>query len=361
MISLSTNVLGVFALKDGRIIKYYPFPEDPKKIAEALSETKKGVCNLEKKLIEELIRSKTNEFAVDSPNRFYGLGFDASFTREENPQDVFSLSEEMGADPKKIQKLIYEVNVESTKNELKSPERDQLIIQAVKSLDELEDSINLLSERLREWYSLHFPELDYVVQKHELYARLVAEAGDRKNVVNVKSGLDSGFMKRIAEASENSFGFEFTSKDAQEIKSLADSVVAMDETRKSTEVYIEELMREIAPNLSHLVGPPLGAKLIAKAGNLQKLARMPSGTIQILGAEDAFFRFLKTGKNPPKHGIIFTYPDIRSSPKKIRGKLARTLAAKLAIAAKSDAFQGKFIADKLSGELKERLKSLKRG
>ncbi|MFH1836204.1 MAG: C/D box methylation guide ribonucleoprotein complex aNOP56 subunit [Methanobacteriota archaeon] len=360
MISLSTNVLGVFALKEGRLIKHFTFSDDPKEIAKEFSKTREGICDLEEKIIKELAESGINELFVDNPKRFYNLDLDVSFTPDKNPADVYSIAEEIGFDTKNIQGLIQSVNRELVRTQLQSPERDQLVVQAVKSLDELEESVNILSERLREWYSLHFPELNYIVPKNEIYAQIVSEAGDRINIKGLKIGLDTGYMEKIVAASLDSFGFEFKKEDAVGIKSIAQSIVSLHDARTQTEKYLGNLMSDIAPNITHLIGPQLGARLIAKAGNLNRLARLPAGTIQVLGAEDAFFLFLKTGKNPPKHGLIFTHPDIRSANKKVRGRLSRTLAAKIAIAARSDAFHGEFIADKLLEKFKERVNSQKR-
>jgi rRNA biogenesis protein Nop56/Nop58 len=118
-------------------------------------------------------------------------------------------------------------------------------------------------------------------------------------------------------------------------------------------------MKEVAPNITALVGPTLGARLLSLAGSLEDLAKMPASTIQVLGAEKALFRALRKKGRPPKHGVIFQYPDIHTSPRWQRGKIARALAAKLAIAARVDQFSGRFIGDKLNEELKKRIEEIK--
>jgi len=130
--------------------------------------------------------------------------------------------------------------------------------------------------------------------------------------------------------------------------------------RRELTDYISTVMKEVAPNITALVGPLLGARLISLAGSLESLARLPASTIQVLGAEKALFRALRTGGKPPKHGVIFQYPDIHRSPRWQRGKIARALAAKLAIAAKVDAFTGRFIGDKLREELRRRIEEIKK-
>jgi nucleolar protein 56 len=213
---------------------------------------------------------------------------------------------------------------------------------------------------LREWYSIHFPELDQIVQKHDLYARIVSAAGERSGIGTVKAGLDRDFEAKIKAAADDSLGASFNEKDVAAVKSIADASISLTKIRDGIESYIESSMKEIAPNTAELVGGLLGARLIARAGGIKKLALMPASTVQVLGAEDAFFRFLKTRKKPPKHGIIFQHPDVRSAPNETRGKIARALAAKIAIAAKSDAFKGSFIGGKLREDFQKRVASLKK-
>jgi nucleolar protein 56 len=104
----------------------------------------------------------------------------------------------------------------------------------------------------------------------------------------------------------------------------------------------------------------LGARLIKLSNGLKRMATLPASTIQILGAEDAFFRFLKTGQKPPKHGVIFQHPEIRNSGRQLRGKLARTLASKLAVASKIDAYHGEYIGGKLNEDFMKRVQTLKK-
>ena len=119
-------------------------------------------------------------------------------------------------------------------------------------------------------------------------------------------------------------------------------------------------MKEVAPNVTALVGPLLGARLLSLAGSLEELAKLPASTIQVLGAEKALFRALRTGGKPPKHGVIFQFPEIRRSPRWQRGKIARALATKLAIAARVDYFTGRYIGDELKKKLMERIDEIKK-
>jgi len=78
-----------------------------------------------------------------------------------------------------------------------------------------------------------------------------------------------------------------------------------------------------------------------------------------LGAEKALFRSLRTGARPPKHGIIFQHPLIHEAKRWQRGKVARALAGKLTIAARVDAFSGKYVGDKLKADLEKRIDEIK--
>jgi nucleolar protein 56 len=99
-------------------------------------------------------------------------------------------------------------------------------------------------------------------------------------------------------------------------------------------------MEHVAPNIKDILGSTIGARMIAKVGGLDKLAVLPASTIQVLGAEKALFRALKTGTRPPKHGILFQHSLVHSSPRWQRGKIARVLATKVALAARVDAYSG---------------------
>ena len=123
--------------------------------------------------------------------------------------------------------------------------------------------------------------------------------------------------------------------------------------------YREGLINGIAPNLTYLLGPILATKLVVEAKGLKRLARLPASSIQVLGAEKALFLHLTKHTKPPKHGIIFLHPVFRGSEKKIRGKIARLLAAKISLAAKADAFTHKFIAEELKKDLERKLKEVK--
>jgi nucleolar protein 56 len=138
---------------------------------------------------------------------------------------------------------------------------------------------------------------------------------------------------------------------------FAESIERLSEMRKKIAGAIELEMHAVAPNLSSLAGELLGARLIARAGGLESLARMPASKIQVMGASKALFKHLQFGAKPPKHGLIFQHPLIRGSPLSKRGKIARTMAAKLAIAARID-FYSKKAHPELLAQMEKRAREL---
>lgn len=240
--------------------------------------------------------------------------------------------------------------------------RDLYVAQAVNALDDVNKTINLFASRVREWYGLHFPELNDIVEDHEDYFKIVSKLGSRSNISLEKLkelGFKDDLAQKIVKAASNSMGAELTEFDLNAIRLLSDAGLQLYSIRRNLEKYIDEAMYDVAPNIRGLVGPTLGARLISLAGGLEKLARLPASTIQVLGAEKALFRALRFGARPPKHGVIFQHPYIHKSPKWQRGKIARALAGKLAIAARIDAFTGEYKADELREDLEKRIEEIK--
>jgi nucleolar protein 56 len=143
------------------------------------------------------------------------------------------------------------------------------------------------------------------------------------------------------------------------VRELAKEVLNLRMLSNSIESYETGLAKELCPNLTYLIDAPLAAKLIAHAGGLKRLATMPASTIQVLGAEKALFKHLRQHTKSPKHGILFQHPWVNSAPKKERGKIARLLSTKIAIALKADFYTKRFIAEKLKQDLDKRMKEIK--
>ncbi len=257
-----------------------------------------------------------------------------------------------------LRKLLFDFSLELTRRKLRraAQKRDLLAAQAIRAIDDIDKTTNLFAARLREWYSLHFPELDDAVREHEDYVKIVAELGHRENLSTenlAKLGFSQQKSQEIAGLASKSMGADYPDFDIEPMKILARITLELYKLRRDLADYISQVMKEVAPNVTSLVGALLGARLISLAGSLKDLAFLPASTIQVLGAEKALFRALRTGGRPPKHGIIFQYPAIHRSPRWQRGKIARALASKLAIAAKIDYFTGRFVGDKLKDDLKK--------
>jgi nucleolar protein 56 len=229
-------------------------------------------------------------------------------------------------------------------------------------MDDLDKTLNLLAGRVREWFGLHFPEMDRIIEKHDTYARLVSKLGNRSNFTFenlITEGLPKEKAKGIAEAAAKSMGAQIEDSDLEVLKSFCDLMSELYKFRERSETYVEDALKQVAPNMTTIVGAALSARLISIAGSLQNLAKMPASTLQVLGAEKALFRSLKTGARPPKHGVIFQHTAVHQSPRWQRGKIARALSGKLSIAARIDAFGGDFKGDKLRDEVTKKVEEIK--
>ncbi len=238
---------------------------------------------------------------------------------------------------------------------------DLQLVQAIQGLDDLDKFLNNTLVRVSEWYGLHFPELTQMIQDNLLLCKLIVERGRREGFDRdglVGKGMSDKKVEAILTASQRSKGGEISNKDLDRIKGLANLAIGLSSERERLNGYVESGMKGIAPNVATVAGPTIGARLMAKAGGLDRLAVLPASTIQILGAEKALFRSLRTGARPPKHGILFQHQEVHSAPKWQRGKIARTIANKVAIAARIDHYRGSEEAS-LKGSLEERLDQIK--
>ncbi len=256
-------------------------------------------------------------------------------------------------DPKKISALVnflktkreelYNINLLQTKIKVReSVNEDFLIIQTINNLEEINKAINMLSKRLREWYELYNPEFSRSLEAHEKFVELILKKD--------KEAL----LKEIDLKKELSMGADFKESDLKPIKNLASQIKSLFELKTKQEKYLESMMETYCPNITAIAGPSIAAKLLEHAGSLLKLAEFPSSTVQLLGAEKALFRHMKTGAKCPKYGVIINHPLV--SKAKEKGKASRALADKLSIAAKVDLFKGEFIGDQLLKGLEERFK-----
>ncbi|KAH6830556.1 NOP56-like pre RNA processing ribonucleoprotein [Perilla frutescens var. hirtella] len=221
-----------------------------------------------------------------------------------------------------------------------SPDKvDTMIIQAISLLDDLDKELNTYAMRVREWYGWHFPELAKIVTDNILYAKSVKLMGYRSNAAKLDFSeiLSEEVETELKEAAVISMGTEVSDLDLDNIKDLCDQVLSLSEYRAQLYDYLKSRMNTIAPNLTALVGELVGARLIAHGGSLLNLAKQPGSTVQILGAEKALFRALKTKHATPKYGLIYHASLIGQAAPKHKGKISRSLAAKAALAIRCDA------------------------
>ncbi|MEA2053883.1 MAG: hypothetical protein U9O96_02020 [Candidatus Thermoplasmatota archaeon] len=313
---LKTEWFGVFLLDEKGILDKKLFPKNAEEIAKRLSSVRKGEILDEEKSFEEnnpLIEEKRL-------GKIYTLC-------KEVPR-INLECEAYGYD----KKLLKEASILLARHEMKTDQskRERRISQAIYSIDDFLKTSNILNERLCEWYG-YFSEGDI----------------DRKNLADVI--INEWKME----------GDDLDREEEESLKKMAEVIVKIHEANATTEQYVKNVIKHIAPNLSRLVGEAIAARLIASAGGLDRLAAMPSGTIQVLGAEKALFRHIKEGTAPPKHGIIFQHEFINKAPKKYRGKIARVMASKIAIASRADIFTKRDISDELKEDLEKRIKEIR--
>ncbi|KAL9624143.1 MAG: hypothetical protein Q9160_001665 [Pyrenula sp. 1 TL-2023] len=223
-----------------------------------------------------------------------------------------------------------------------SPDKiDTMIIQAIGLLDDLDKELNIYAMRVKEWYGWHFPEMAKILNDNLAYSKVVLKMGMRSNYENADLSeiLPEEIEAAVKSAADKSMGTEITLEDLENIQALAHQVVDFSDYRQQLASYLSARMVAIAPNLTALVGELVGARLIAHAGSLMNLSKNPASTIQILGAEKALFRALKTKHDTPKYGLIYHASLIGQASGKNKGKMARVLAAKAAIGLRVDALQ----------------------
>jgi nucleolar protein 56 len=222
---------------------------------------------------------------------------------------------------------------------------DNHVIQAIATLDHLDKALNTFAMRVREWYSWHFPELIKIVSDNITYCRLILLIGDKSTLKDDRLhdlaalvGDDEAIAKSIIAAGRVSMGRDISESDMAHVTSFAQRTVKLAETRKHIQSYLSRKMGVVAPNLSTLIGDTVAARLISKAGSLSNLCKYPASTVQILGAEKALFRALKTKGKTPKYGLIFHAAAIGKAGAKNKGRISRYLANKCSIASRIDNF-----------------------
>ncbi|MFB6283252.1 MAG: NOP5/NOP56 family protein [Halobacteria archaeon] len=204
--------------------------------------------------------------------------------------------------------LLHEVSIAAAERDLEdaSRHRERAIVNAVRTYESLNEAGNLMNERYDDW---------------------------------IEDSPEDGNPPVVVEDLEN------VNEEVTEL-------------REELREYVEQQVSEVAPNLASMSPGMVAARLIEKAGGLKELARMPSSTVQVLGAEDSLFNHLRSDSPPPKHGVIYLHPYVRNTSKTERGSAARLVAGKLTIAARIDYYSGE-INEELSEELDQKIEEIR--
>ena len=368
---------GLFLLeKTGKISEKALFAHNPSDAASQLKKVLNGELPPESSAFgQRLTQIELDQVTVDSEPlaRLARSIVKAEVVQDENDPTISKLRNRLPSilvrlriieSKDEYEQFVREVSLELAKTAITeaTTKRDLYAIQTVRSIEDLDKILNLLAGRVREWYGLHFPELDRLVEKHDSYIRLVHSLGARDSFsydALTKLGIPQDKATQISASAEKSSGAEMTGTDLEWLRQVCGTVLELYGLREAAEKYTDKIMGEVAPNMTSVLGAVLSAKLISMAGGLENIAKMPSSTLQVLGAEKALFRTLKTGARPPKHGVIFQYAPIHQSPKWLRGKIARAVAGKLAIAARMDAYGGGDKGQGLKDALEKKIVDLK--
>ena len=345
MYSVILTELGISVFNDGKLDKAFSFSNPVKEyllvkskesklneLVNYLASTQRGFAISDESLLAILKKysidchlmdeSELDKIQTNKPQIIVDSGFAS------NLQDTLGKLRE------------FALGLSSSKVTEVSQSPDLHIIQAINSLDEIDKIANGLSSRLREWYGLHFPELDNIIDSINGYAQIVM-AGKRESLTKQifeEAGFPESKVEMLSLISSKSRGGDISDINLAIVQSIAKQVLEFHELRKKLEEHVENEMQEIAPNISAILGTAVGARILGRAGSLKKMASMPASTIQVLGAEKALFRALKTGSQPPKHGLLFQHAMVHAAPRWQRGKIARAVAAKAVIGARVDVY-----------------------
>ena len=309
--------------------KLFPKEEIINRLAQI---SEKQIVAEELDIIEE-VSNDYDEIIIESNKRLSDYSNDKITIQNPNQGGEYLRNnyDKFGLDNKEITDIYQRLAIYKIKKE--SASEDKHLIQAINSIDEIDETISKLIERIREWYALYFPEME-IIKNNETYIRLISQNKSKEKIMEAKP---EAFPDNSLDLDE-----DINPQDLDIMNKYANSIFELQQTRKDIEEYIDEKMESIAPNLKLIVGSSLGAKLISHAGGLKRLATYPSSTVQIMGAEKALFRHLKSGDRPPKYGLIYQHPQVRGAKWWNRGKIARMLAGKISLAVRRDVFTKTF-------------------
>ena len=337
---LTTQWFGSFLIAHGEILDKELFSKDPEEIAKRLSRLQsQEVLEEELSLVDRLSETEKDLLEGDD-KRLSEMCCKVVERLELTPEDHdFDIS------------LLHEATILLARESLSvEVEKDRHIIQAINMTDELIKSKNVLCERLAEWYNIYFPEAVSAVD-HDRLVETVSMGTDREKTAAILG---------LPELSAEHTGSEVGEDELYQYSLLSKQIKNIDNTMEEAQGYIKRSMEAIASNITALAGPSVGARLIALAGSLERLSRLPASTVQMLGAEKALFRFLKHKGLPPKHGIIFMHSLVHSAPYWQRGNIARTLASKISLGAKVDFHSGRDISQDLMEKVDRQIEIIRK-
>jgi len=348
---IATTAIGVFAYDDkGKLIAEAPFTNDLDQISDRLKTFNKGEVIPELFKVFKEVSPKAEEVIIESDNI---LDLEAIIEKPNLAgklarQDLSNLAKKHGF--KNLDKFIFDLNRSLTKNKLQEElsKDDRKIGTVVLIVDDLDDTINTLAERLRDWYKLFFPEAVAKLKDNEAFIVQISRARSRKD-----------FQGELQSIAGDTVGGKFKDQDLERIQDLANSLNQQYKLRNKLIDYLQHLMQGIAPNLKEVAGELVGARLIsATGGRIERLAILPSSTIQVLGAEKALFRHLTTGAKSPKHGIIVNHQLVAKAPSEYKGKVARTVAAAISLAIKKDVYSKEDMGRELRQDLEKKVATI---
>ncbi|MFW9924813.1 MAG: hypothetical protein ACFFDW_16145 [Candidatus Thorarchaeota archaeon] len=372
-IYLAVTMVGPFLLEEnGNVIGAQYFETNPTKVSQKINQLNHGILIQE---IKDILKEhKKDEIFVQKPSlgRLLSEEKFKVISSYENPiidqfhKNIVSylLSTGIFSSKEDYRKYLYETSIMITRERVKlaAEKRDRLVVHAIETIDDIDKTLNLFSGRLREFYGMHFPELVDAIENHYTFAIIVSKSGDKSNIAKKllveDLNIPESKAQQLLDAREKSMGSTLLDQDIKIIQDQAQIVVDLYERRQSLEKWMEETMTVIAPNICGVTSALIGARLIALAGSLKDLALCPSSKLQVLGAEKALYRTIKTGAPPPKHGIIFQDPRLNQAKWWQRGKIARVISGKLSIAARMDYFEAESNATELAKEVNAKINEI---
>lgn len=338
-LALDTRWFGTFLYEGDQLLDHRLFPEEPAAIADRLSTVREGgILEEERDLLDEHGDRGTVQVRAQRL-------LEHARTREGSVPGGSQDPGDHGFETRLLQAAATEVTEAAIEEQLGEDSRH--LVQAVAYLDEAHEIENRMGERLASWLRLHAPGVvDEVDDPVELAKRVLRDPDGSKKGAELWPGEPSRDP--------------LDPHERRALEGLASSLVQQAQAREPLEDYVGGLARRMAPNVAKLSTPEIAARLIRHAGGVEELAKMPASTIQMLGAEGAVFRHLSEGADPPKHGVIYRHPRVHEAHPQDRGSIARAFAAKLAIAARADAFTGNDVAPQLEADLEARVQQIQR-